>query len=772
MLHTPQKITNRLQRFVNQSLKYPMVCVSPLALLAFALSFTSPYAVAQSSKVEAPVQLSAFEVSSKKVGPYQVADTTSGGRIRTDIFESTQGISVITRELIEDMGASDALNALQLVAGVSNNSTSIGDRLSIRGFQGGIGSLDGFSAPASQIKWDPAIFERIEFIRGPNAILSPGGPPGGTINISTKVAQFQNFGRLNLQVGHFDTNRSDFDINRTISANTAARLVVAAKYHTQGKNQGYARGLTVMPSVTTKIGNNSSLTFQYIFAWGHGLNYTGLPLDPSVSPMTGLVMRKGMNAYQSAYADNVDDPSAQNRTNTQTYRVLFTSALTDRLSMRIAARIWSGWDSNNQWNLLGNTGGSINPKTGFYTPGTLFGAAPNFTPTPAPAVSNLYAVSQSPSNTYYNNVEFQNDYVYKWNIEKTILETSGGVSGGYTRGRNWGYAAQSPAIDIFNIPSNASYTINNAATSDRLNRNKVVQLYFSQNARLLNGKVVVNAGIAKNWYNGRVDDYRSKINYFTHPDPLVANYGVVYQPITNVSVYYGHTENASQIVQPRQLGRNNELQDGRQDEVGLRYRFLGSRAMATVAYYDSSQSNNSILNPALFSVPPPVVSPPPLFMDRVARGWEYELNMAVSSSLSVVANYTNFRNRSPYGTPFRGASENSGAAWINYKFAEGGLKGLSLGLGYVRAGKRPGDTGSGYTAASSEGNLIRVQPTFYLPITSLWNLTAGYRFSEKMMGRIFIDNVTDATYYRGAINRNGVYPGIPRNLRASIEYSF
>ena len=101
-----------------------------------------------------------------------------------------------------------------------------------------------------------------------------------------------------------------------------------------------------------------------------------------------------------------------------------------------------------------------------------------------------------------------------------------------------------------------------------------------------------------------------------------------------------------------------------------------------------------------------------------------------------------------------------------------GLKGLSLGLGYVRAGKRPGDTGSGYTAASSEGNLIRVQPTFYLPITSLWNLTAGYRFSEKMMGRIFIDNVTDATYYRGAINRNGVYPGIPRNLRASIEYSF
>ena len=159
-------------------------------------------------------------------------------------------------------------------------------------------------------------------------------------------------------------------------------------------------------------------------------------------------------------------------------------------------------------------------------------------------------------------------------------------------------------------------------------------------------------------------------------------------------------------------------------------------------------------------------------MDRVARGWEYELNMAVSSSLSLIANYTNFRNRSPYGTPFRGASENSGAAWVNYKFVDGVAKGLSFGVGYVRAGKRPGDTGSGYTAASSDNNLIRVQPTFYLPVTSLLNLSAAYRFSPNLLGRAFIDNVADATYYRGAINRNGVYPGIPRNYRVAMEYSF
>ncbi|MEI6464800.1 MAG: hypothetical protein WCQ89_08760 [Verrucomicrobiota bacterium] len=56
-------------------------------------------AATPAAKADEAVKLSAFEVSSNRVGPYQVSDSTSGGRLRTDIFESTQGISVITREL-------------------------------------------------------------------------------------------------------------------------------------------------------------------------------------------------------------------------------------------------------------------------------------------------------------------------------------------------------------------------------------------------------------------------------------------------------------------------------------------------------------------------------------------------------------------------------------------------------------------------------------------------------------------------------------------------
>jgi len=746
------------------------------------LAFASAVAVAQ-AEAPAPlknpvpseelIKLNAFEVSSRKVGPYQVSDTTSGGRIRTYIFESTQGISVVTKELIQDMGATDALNALQLLAGISNNSTSIGDRLSIRGFQAGIGSLDGFSAPASQIKVDPAIFERIEFVRGPNAILSPGGPPGGTINLVTKIAQFTNFAHLNVQAGQYDANRADFDINRKVDNNLAYRLVVATKNHTQGKNQGYVRGLTVLPSLTWRLSDNASLSFEYIFTWGHGLNFTGWPLDPSVSPQTEFKMLKGLNIYQSAYADNVDDLSAQYRTSTNNYRMLYTATISDRFSIRAAARFWSGWDSNNQWNLLGNSGGAIDPKTGFFTPGFTFGPAPDFKANPTAPIPSIYAVSQTPQNSLYKNYEFQNDYAYNFSSAAFTSETSGGISGMLTKNRAKGYAATSAAIDVFRVPNPSAYVINNAANANRLVTSKSLQVYINQNIKLLDGKLCLNVGLAQNWYYGIVEDYRINTSYFTHPAPLVKNYGIVYHPIRDISLYYGHSENASQIVQARQSnGVTNELQDGRQDEVGIRYRFLESKAVASVAFYDSSQSNNSILNPALFSIPPPVGGVPALYMDRVARGWEYELNMAVSVNFSLIANYTNFRNRSPYGTPIRGSSENSGGFFANYKYTQGALKGLSLGLGYISAGKRPGDTGSGYTAASTDKKLIPNQPTFYLPETKLWNLSAGYRFSSSTMGRLFIDNASDAIYYRGALNRNGVYPGIPRNVRATLDYSF
>ena len=145
--------------------------------------------------------------------------------------------------------------------------------------------------------------------------------------------------------------------------------------------------------------------------------------------------------------------------------------------------------------------------------------------------------------------------------------------------------------------------------------------------------------------------------------------------------------------------------------------------------------------------------------------------MSVTDSLSVIANATNFRNRTPLNQPYRGTSECSGAGWLYYTFKQGTFKGLALGVSYSYQGKRPGDTASGAAAGSTTTNVIPNEPSFYVPAYGLVNISLAYRHDNWAL-RFFVDNVLNKTYYAEALNRNAVYPGIPINPYGSITYSF
>src|ERR1700712_4620295 len=58
----------------------------------------------------------------------------------------------------------------------------------IRGFetQGGARTVDNFLQSADADNVDESIIDRIEVTKGPNAILSPAGAPGGSLNIIKK----------------------------------------------------------------------------------------------------------------------------------------------------------------------------------------------------------------------------------------------------------------------------------------------------------------------------------------------------------------------------------------------------------------------------------------------------------------------------------------------------------------------------------------------------------------------------------------------------------
>jgi len=293
-------------------------------------------------------------------------------------------------------------------------------------------------------------------------------------------------------------------------------------------------------------------------------------------------------------------------------------------------------------------------------------------------------------------------------------------------------------------------------------------------AKFWNDRIILNGGIAPTWYAQTVANYLVPLTYTTSSHPAFANYGVDVVPIPNVSLFFSHSENAAYIQQAPTAAAPTppEEQSGKDDDEGIRLRFLNGRALVTVTHYELYQTNNPIINPANSTVPPPAVTLPNLLVDRHARGWEYEVNVPVNAELSLVANYTNYRDRTPYGVPLRGESENSGAVFVHYAFDQGYLKGLALGVGYRHQGKSPGESISGVTVASTPALQIPQQPSFYIPAYGLWDLSASYSFAKHWTLRFFLDNATNVVYYAGGQSRNSVLPGVPINPRGSVTFSF
>jgi len=160
-----------------------------IALSLCALAFSSTYAQPiPDREEEESVRLFPFSVQeSANVGRYQAAEASSGTRIRMDLMEATQGISVVTNEFMTDIGTTRILDAVKYVAGVSiNNHPTSMDTMNARSFQSfGNSTVDGFTQ-YNESTLDPIVVEHIEAVKGPNAIIAPQGLPGGVVNNVTK----------------------------------------------------------------------------------------------------------------------------------------------------------------------------------------------------------------------------------------------------------------------------------------------------------------------------------------------------------------------------------------------------------------------------------------------------------------------------------------------------------------------------------------------------------------------------------------------------------
>lgn len=200
----------------------PLVALPARAQLA-AQAASSP----ADNPASAPVELAPFEIRADKDEGYLAQNTASGSRLNTNLKDTPAAVSVFTKEFIVDIGATDltalsdyAVNAGRnygFVGDVANgNEFSTNDTVfKVRGLPVSGGRMVDFFNRTIEV--DMFDTERVEFSRGPNAVLFGLGSPGGTFNVTTKKADMnRRFDEVSYRFGSYEQARGTLDLNQPI----------------------------------------------------------------------------------------------------------------------------------------------------------------------------------------------------------------------------------------------------------------------------------------------------------------------------------------------------------------------------------------------------------------------------------------------------------------------------------------------------------------------------------------------------------------------------
>jgi len=757
-----------------------------LGLSSFSYAQLAPSDTSDDQVDEDTVVLSPFEVSSAATGRYQANDVVSGGRISTNVLDAPGSITVLTSDFIKDIGGGRVLDVAKYVAGVTESTIpNAQDRAYIRGFQGASALVDGFMT-ASDANYDYVAIERMEVTKGPDAVLQPAGIPGGSINLVTKKPQWDFGGSLKLKLGEYDANRIEADVTGPINSALAYRLVMAGQDSRSYMRNSFRDSLFINPSIAWRISPSTQLVLRYEHYDFKSSQLEGLSIDPTVGTDDEFRTFPGMPTDFNPEPGK-EFASRVSRFNTGT--MLLTSVITDRLSVRLSGRLQhiQGGASAFHYGFLdkdGNVteGGSRNPFTGKWEGGVLWvntstdPANPNWVATPAtqPTGSFRHAGNYSKSQVWYR--DLQNDWAYVVDSDFAKSSTLIGFSYRYAHNNSQSGAESLPDFTIDDVPNGPIITKPYGGDSRGITTS--YQTYATETLEFFKNRLILSGGIAHMSFSGSSQDKLSDpitdgpfpvpagMTYPGSGSKATYNYGVVVKPTENISLYYGHTENAVPSGDHKETYKGEDpFTLGTQDDLGLKLRLFDGRLFATIAYYEITQENYAVADPRNSELPPPPLYYPDILLHREAKGWEFQVIGSITPQLSFIASYADTKNRDPNGIMLRGAAEDSASGFVRYEFGPGPLKGLSAGIGANWLSKRALDTATGLTPAG-----VPNQPSAYLPPRTLVDAYVAYEWGA-WSARVDVTNLTDQLDFIPQ-GRNMIWPVNPRAFSGSVTWTF
>ena len=219
---------------------------------------------------------------------YDIEKTPTATKTQTPLVDVPQSITVISREQLDDQGIATLGDALRYVPGVTlGQGEGHRDQITLRGqsstadfFVDGIRDDAQYYRPLYNV-------ERVEVLKGANAMIFGRGGGGGVINRVSKAAEFDRTqGSISGGVDTFGAWSVAADIGAPLSEQVGLRL--NATYEDFDNHRQYYDGhfIGITPTLGVKLGTDTSATFTYEYVEDRRLTDRGVPSRGGV-PLTG-----------------------------------------------------------------------------------------------------------------------------------------------------------------------------------------------------------------------------------------------------------------------------------------------------------------------------------------------------------------------------------------------------------------------------------------------------------------------------------------------------
>ncbi|MCC7698168.1 TonB-dependent siderophore receptor [Janthinobacterium sp. EB271-G4-7A] len=269
---------------------------------------------------------------------YRRASSAAASRNDTALRDTPQAVSVVSGELIRDQDMRALADAMRYMPGVG---TAAGEGNRDTAVMRGNSStsdfyLDGMRDDVQYYR-DFYNIERVEAIKGPNAMVFGRGGGGGIINRATKQPQWTNDGEASVSLGAWRNRRAALDVQQVFGGDVAVRVNAMAENSDSFRQGVDVRRSAINPVLAWRLSPRTSVVASYEHfrddrVTDRGLpSYQGRPFETDPSTFFGIAGSSPSWAYIDALGvtfehDLGGGASLRNRTRLADYDKLYQNA--------------------------------------------------------------------------------------------------------------------------------------------------------------------------------------------------------------------------------------------------------------------------------------------------------------------------------------------------------------------------------------------------------------------------------------------------------------